>query len=328
MKKLSYVFLLFMLPFAQLQAQSYKPQSSAHNHVHAGEHTQFMCNYYGESFNSNVYVSKSSAEAQAAIAGIIDAIGLKPKFEIRSSNIPNAAATIVNNKRYILYNEKFMSSIVRAAQNDWAAISILAHEIGHHLNGHTLEAGGSRPYHELEADEFSGFVLQRMGASLTEAQTAIGMIASPQGNSTHPGRSHRLKSIEKGWLKGEQQGVVARQERKTIQQPGYEEQLASQQPRQAEARARASAQPAAQINANQVLSRVHITGSDDTYYITKGYNFVKETSNGLKVLGKVRKSDSRQYPLLIVGNQNEYLMISEKGALVDRKGNPVGYLKS
>ncbi len=307
------------MPLAQLKAQSYSVPARAHTHAHSQEeHGLFMCNYYGESFNSNIYVSKSSSEAQAAITGIIDAIGLKPKFEIRSSNIPNAAATIVNNKRYILYNEKFMASIVQAAQNDWAAISILAHEIGHHLNGHTLEAGGSRPYNELEADEFSGFVLQRMGASLVEAQTAIGMIASPQGNSTHPARAYRLKSIEKGWLKGEQQGgVVARQQTSVARTP---------QP--AEPSSRHTQAESAQIHSSQVLSKVHITGSADNFYITKGYNFVKESATGLMVLGKVRKSDSSQYPLVIVGNQNEQLLITSKGTLVDRNGNTIGYLKS
>ena len=34
---------------------------------------------------------------------------------------------------------------------------------------HTLERGGSRPEIELEADEFSGFVLRKMGATLPQA---------------------------------------------------------------------------------------------------------------------------------------------------------------
>ena len=38
-------------------------------------------------------------------------------------------------------------------------MTLLAHEVGHHLNGHTIHRGGSTPELELEADEFAGFIL-------------------------------------------------------------------------------------------------------------------------------------------------------------------------
>ena len=60
------------------------------------------------------------------------------------------------------------------AKNDWAAISILAHEIGHHLNGHALNKEGSNHRKELQADEFLGFVLARKKCPLEDAQSAVG----------------------------------------------------------------------------------------------------------------------------------------------------------
>ena len=41
--------------------------------------------------------------------------------------------------RYIFYNREFMSEI-NSNTNYWSNMSILAHEIGHHINGHTTDA--------------------------------------------------------------------------------------------------------------------------------------------------------------------------------------------
>src|SRR5213592_2970096 len=103
-------------------------------------------------------------DAGDIIRDIIAVVGLKPNFEIKEGNIPNAAAVIYNGKRYIVYNPQFISKLNAAAGTRWAVVSVLAHEVGHHLNGHTLMNTGSQPALEIEADEFSGFVLKKMGA--------------------------------------------------------------------------------------------------------------------------------------------------------------------
>lgn len=48
-------------------------------------------------------------EARNIINNIISVVGLKPKFEIKAANIPNAAAVIYGLKRYILYNPSFVT---------------------------------------------------------------------------------------------------------------------------------------------------------------------------------------------------------------------------
>src|SRR5688572_22598823 len=99
---------------------------------------------------------------------ILETVGLRASFEVRKANVPNAAAVVYKGKRYILYNPSFIAAMDKAAGTPWASIAVLAHEIGHHLSGHTLDGNGSLPSIELEADEFSGFVLRKMGASLEE----------------------------------------------------------------------------------------------------------------------------------------------------------------
>ena len=75
----------------------------------------------------------------------------------------------------------------------------MAHEIGHHLSGHTITPGGSQPPTELEADKFSGFVLYKMGSSLSDAKKALETLVPEQDGRTHPGRRKRVAAIQDGW---------------------------------------------------------------------------------------------------------------------------------
>jgi Zn-dependent protease with chaperone function len=78
-------------------------------------------------------------------------------------------------------------------------MALLAHEVGHHLNGHTIRKGGSTPELELQADEFAGFILHKLGATLQQSQNVMNYIAKAKESSTHPGKAFRLLAIEKGW---------------------------------------------------------------------------------------------------------------------------------
>ena len=156
------------------------------------------------------------AQAQTApaptdvIREITDAVGLKARFQLRATrDIDNAAAVVYDGQRYLLYNPDFLNSVNRAGHTDWAGISILAHEMGHHLNGHTLRTGGSQPADELEADEFSGFVLRKLGASLAQAQAAMATVADDGGSASHPGRAPRLVAIGQGWQRANGQIVAS-----------------------------------------------------------------------------------------------------------------------
>lgn len=158
------------------------------------------CNYEGVGFSEDVYGFTSDTEANKALEKVMSFAGLEPNFIIKAANVPNAAAVIQGPQRMILYNQTFMESIQNSTKSDWSKLSILAHEIGHHLQGHTLQAGGSRPEIELQADKYSGFILQRMGASLDNAQVAMKMIGSEQGSATHPAKQARLAAIANGWI--------------------------------------------------------------------------------------------------------------------------------
>jgi hypothetical protein len=147
----------------------------------------------------------SSTEGEKIIASIMDAVGLEGNFEIKAADVPNVEATIRHHRRYILYNPQFIKSVNATAKDKWACIFILAHEVGHHLEGHTLAEIKNRPAIELQADQFAGFTLCKMRATLEQAQLAMHFIANINGSKTHPARADRLLAIKKGWKKAEAQ---------------------------------------------------------------------------------------------------------------------------
>ena len=144
-------------------------------------------------------------DAQKIITRIMSVLGLKSDFKVKAANVPNVEADIRHHQRYILYNPEFIRQVNVATNDKWASIFILAHEIGHHLDGHTTLGVNSRPEIELEADQFAGFVLRKMGATLDEAQLAMHFIANREASKTHPGRMDRLEAIAKGWNRAEPQ---------------------------------------------------------------------------------------------------------------------------
>jgi formylglycine-generating enzyme required for sulfatase activity len=150
----------------------------------------------------------NDGEAEVALNWVMRPIGLTSRNFMMTScpGIENVSAiTPSNGLRYIVYDPRFLNGI-REQQSDWASSAILAHEIGHHLLGHTLtgkvDLKDSRDK-ELQADEYSGWLLYKLGATLEQAQQAVMQVASEEDDtySTHPKRSLRLAAIRQGWEK-------------------------------------------------------------------------------------------------------------------------------
>lgn len=200
MKKLilSFVFLVIILNI--VQSQNSKVHMCTYGENNKGAE---LCAYIQmNSFSTNL-------DAQKAAKLITDVVGLKPNFIlVPCASIKNCAAvTLDDGLRYIVYDSDFMKNIATAAKTEWTSTSILAHEIGHHLNAHTLSAStkSQQREEELEADEFSGFVLCYMGATLEEAQAAMNTLSHPtcneENNYDHPCKEKRIQAIKIGFEK-------------------------------------------------------------------------------------------------------------------------------
>jgi hypothetical protein len=279
--------------------------------------------------------SPAGDEAKEIINDIISVVGLKANFEIRAvSDIPNAAAITLRGKRFIAYNPQFIAKLNSAAGNKWASVSVLAHEIGHHLNGHTLANTGSQPPLELEADEFSGFVLQKMGASLPQAQAAMKIAANYKPSLTHPGQRDRLVAIEKGWSQAGGKLSDMAKYSKPVPPPTQQENV--------ERPARIYEDPntinrnntTAGVN-NTVIDSRHVLATVDfpsdrtaSYYVTIRLNLVKVMNGQLYLLGKMLPTNSSEYPFIMKGNSvKNTLFVDRTGKIVTADRQLAGYLK-
>jgi len=156
-------------------------------------------------FSTETYKDSSAVNiipsAQVMLQEIINVTGLQLNFELKEADVLNMEASVSHHKRYILYNPSFIARINSLTKDKWAAMALFAHEIGHHLNGHTTSKNRSSPELELQADEFAGFIMRKLGATLVQSQNVMNLIAKTEESSTHPSKKSRMLAIEKGWNK-------------------------------------------------------------------------------------------------------------------------------
>ncbi|MGR3677265.1 MAG: NADase-type glycan-binding domain-containing protein [Paracoccaceae bacterium] len=143
--------------------------------------------------------SFSVQEVWTVVNDILSVSGLAPNFQVlETQEIGNAAALIHEEKRYLAFNPVWMDRYKDDPKAKWQLYGVMAHEVGHHLQGHTLNDTGSRPPTELEADEYAGFILAALGATLEEAQSLWATL-DVNATATHPPRHQRLQAVERGW---------------------------------------------------------------------------------------------------------------------------------
>ena len=172
--------------------------------------------------SSNANSSKSNEafsneKAYLALDKILNTIGAsRNRYLIQScSNIDNALAVQLGGVRYILYDQYFMESVANDLNNsNWVQIFILAHEVGHHINYHTLdmllyetidsETEAKQREQELDADLFAAMVIARLGGSLEDIIEVIKNISTNESDlkSSHPNKEKRLNAVKIGYERG------------------------------------------------------------------------------------------------------------------------------
>jgi len=315
MKKSLLALFTFFLSF-QIFAQS---------NIRIGSHATVR---YNPGWSVPVSNFASVAEGQQIIQNILDAVGRSANFEIRQANIENAAAVAYGGKRYVLYNPNFINALDRRTGNQWASISVLAHEVGHHLKGHTVSGQGSHPATELEADEFSGYALRKMGASLEDAQATMKLIANENTTATHPGKASRLAAIEKGWESAGQQTTgrdvaKTKQPTKPVQTPGGTTRYPT--------RSGGSTGSAVLQTVIDILGQVLFKSDQNRnskYFMTDGLNVLKMINNNWYTVGKLSKLNNSKYPFAIYDNTNTRLFVDRTGNILNKNGQYLGMLKA
>lgn len=144
---------------------------------------------------------QSVYEAKQVVTSLLGKVNWQNEnFNILEQNgIRNAYATISRGQRLIIYDNAFLEDIDAYAKTKWASISVMAHEVGHHYYNHVVSGQGSTVPTEIEADAFSGYVMQKEGATLEQSLAAMNAIASDKQSNTHPAKAARLDAITRGW---------------------------------------------------------------------------------------------------------------------------------
>ena len=145
-------------------------------------------------------------KAKEVMDRILAPIGLPRNFLlVRCDHVDNAIAFIdeYNSRRYIMYDRLFLEQIENFS-NHWGEIFVIAHEIGHHLSGHTISGKQElfiRRKYELEADRFASHMLFMLGATLEETMAILPAITYEydDSESTHPTLSKRQAAVREGY---------------------------------------------------------------------------------------------------------------------------------
>lgn len=134
------------------------------------------------------------------------ACGSDANIRLATGPVVLAQAMVIDDQAVILYNPRSFDILEQRTGTAWAAVSVIAHEMGHCFYGHS-EVDATTTDHqllmayELEADYFSGYTLARVGAALDDAQAAQRTIDLDE-TASHPSSTSRLRAIEAGWLDG------------------------------------------------------------------------------------------------------------------------------
>ncbi len=228
----------------------------------------FIKGYSQDSLSAEYYEFKPDKVAKEAVSKIVQYTGLTANFVVvPDNNITTAIAYLKNNKRYIAYNPKFIDKLNNKTATNWAAVSVLAHEIGHHLSGHTLPKNSS-PGNELIADKFSGFILFQMGASIEDAKAALSAIGHEMDTTKHPPKHARLEAIQDGWAEAELLRDVN----------AYESSSSNKE------------------NITQFVYECTFKGDDNIYFVDEKDNVIWYNNYGKAIIiGKKEKSTSTKY---------------------------------
>lgn len=118
-----------------------------------------------------------------------------------ASNRLSTDGNVIFEDQYIGYNSDFIQNIEQYI-GYWGLAGILAHELAHHLLGHTRQQTGSHPATELEADYLAGKLMQHSGASLDNTLALPKQPFMADGGSTHPDGPDRIEAFRSGWYDG------------------------------------------------------------------------------------------------------------------------------
>ncbi len=161
-----------------------------------------ICSFKSYKFNGVIKLVEPKPEALRAVELLTDIAGIENDIEVFGAEIDPSAtfiafATLREGKKIIVYDAAKMFVY---GQNTitFQSLSIMAHEVGHHLGSHTIRKMRPRHEQELEADKVSGAQLRILNATKKQALSYHSLV-SVEATENHPGKEKRMNAILEGW---------------------------------------------------------------------------------------------------------------------------------
>ncbi|MBV6442837.1 MAG: hypothetical protein EPGJADBJ_04563 [Saprospiraceae bacterium] len=130
------------------------------------------CIYTGALMDEELYRFPESDRVNAWVKEIAELGDTEINFEVVQTNVENVSAVLDGEKRYLLYSLDFVEK-----NTELEVVVALAHEVGHHANGHHFSAE-RRKTEELEADQFMGYVMSKRGFTMPDIEAFLKKLPS------------------------------------------------------------------------------------------------------------------------------------------------------
>ncbi len=147
----------------------------------------------GSKFELNYYELNDTNEIKSIAYKVMNELGINRKVYIGRFKDKNNSGIFFklkeDNIARVLVSQKYVNQ-------NWVALGILFHELGHYINDH--ENFCSNKDLELDADYYAGYCLSRAGADKTEAIMSLNILPE-EGDDTHPPKKDRVERVLKGW---------------------------------------------------------------------------------------------------------------------------------
>ena len=158
---------------------------------------------YHKSYSRQYITEEAGIGHSSGIPDVIQRIKEVSGFDVAirvfiAEDEDNCFATIAEGRvRVIIADHRFLNRVNNHSGTDWAAISILAHEVGHHIAG--FNRNSDQRQDELDADYWSGYILHKLGSAKSSAVKCILTYGTEYDSNSHPNKYRRSRMIKKGW---------------------------------------------------------------------------------------------------------------------------------
>jgi hypothetical protein len=147
-------------------------------------------------------------DTQMTVGSLLKEAGIKSAIPAYTGPVKGIEAALMDKRPTIVYDVEYVRSLSAKAKNNWTVISVMAHAIGHFATeGYDEDIDPAKQTdryfaRELRADQFSGQLLKKLGASLDDSLAAVNAMDGVQ--APYPTLAKRIEAITQGYT--DQQG--------------------------------------------------------------------------------------------------------------------------